>query len=58
LGRRRESKIDQKVEQIRLVEGASRRRTIGKPENKTFDESRRLSLKAGLEGWWKAQAGS
>jgi len=39
-----------------LVEGASWRRTEGQPENKTFDESRRLGLKAGLEGWHAAQA--
>jgi hypothetical protein len=57
LDRRRESKVGQKVEQIRLVEGASWRRTGGQPENKTFDESRRLGLKAGLEGWQPAQAG-
>jgi len=39
-----------------LVEGASWRRTEGQPENKTFDESRRLGLKAGPEGWQAAQA--
>jgi len=40
-----------------LVEGASWRSTAGQPENKTFDESRRLGLEAGLEGWQPAQAG-
>jgi len=40
-----------------LVEGASWRQTEDQPENKTFDESRRLGLKAGLEGWQPAQAG-
>jgi len=40
-----------------LVEGASWRRTKGRLENKTFDESRRLGLKAGLKGWQPAQAG-